>query len=269
MQIKVQPGREACDKDCATKASCAVWDKYCEWKGKQNPSGFSDADSGLKVPESKWTTGKGVDELVKTYVTHLKTTCKSFDGNIDNDPKVPGSSKVTEIMTYWFGDRDFQCMKDLKLWFGKTPSIDSTINTKFGTAHDAAIGGKLWEWACKGGESLTALIVLLDQFSRNLGRYGRGTGTTGGTAANVAMYSGDAMTQGIVLWALANGKYAELTPSQQQFMNLVLTHSENLWMQQLCLELTYKIVKSGKYKDGDCSKGDLGGDISFKGTWGE
>ena len=56
------------------------------------------------------------------------------------------------------------------LWFGKSPALDEEIRRKFGKLVESAAKGELDSWTDDPCECL-ALIILLDQFPRNMFRW--------------------------------------------------------------------------------------------------
>jgi uncharacterized protein (DUF924 family) len=79
------------------------------------------------------------------------------------------------ILDYWFGETtkrpdDLDAFKALsKLWFWKNPETDETIRKRFGAEVERAEKGELDSWKSVPAGRL-ALVVLLDQFPRNLYR---------------------------------------------------------------------------------------------------
>lgn len=68
-----------------------------------------------------------------------------------------------EVLDFWFeqhGPED---------WFAKNPEFDAKIRARFGSLHAVAVRGELDNWA-DTPEGALALILVLDQFSRNLYR---------------------------------------------------------------------------------------------------
>ena len=77
-----------------------------------------------------------------------------------------------DVLDYWFGQLDTEGMpaEDRnKLWFAYQPETDEEIRNRFGGAVNSARAGELANWQ-DNNESLVALIVLLDQFPRNIFR---------------------------------------------------------------------------------------------------
>lgn len=67
------------------------------------------------------------------------------------------------ILDFWFKEHG---PKD---WFAKNSEFDAKIRARFGSLHAAAGRGELEGWA-KTAKGTLALILILDQFSRNLYR---------------------------------------------------------------------------------------------------
>lgn len=77
-----------------------------------------------------------------------------------------------EIIDYWLGT-DQQSVelikKQCKLWYTANKDTDNTIRERFGEALHEAEAGQLAPWQATPEGSL-ALVILLDQFTRNLYR---------------------------------------------------------------------------------------------------
>ncbi|MBO6635692.1 DUF924 family protein [Parvibaculum sp.] len=67
-----------------------------------------------------------------------------------------------DILDFWFAAGP-------EKWFKKSDTFDAEISRRFGETHVGAAAGKLDEWASDAQGAL-ALILVLDQFSRNLWR---------------------------------------------------------------------------------------------------
>ncbi|SAK40779.1 DUF924 family protein [Caballeronia ptereochthonis] len=75
--------------------------------------------------------------------------------------------RAQEILDLWFGAPDSpEFGTDRKLWWKKKPAFDSLLSERFGALLEAAHEGGLQAWE-RTPLSMLALIVLLDQFSRN------------------------------------------------------------------------------------------------------
>lgn len=76
------------------------------------------------------------------------------------------------IIDYWLGDAPSNpdhFEERTRLWYGHNPEVDEEIGRQFGDTLARAERGELDDW-CDSAEGALALIILLDQFSRNLYR---------------------------------------------------------------------------------------------------
>ncbi len=75
----------------------------------------------------------------------------------------PTARAAEAILSFWFDlSKPYQ-------WYRRNPAFDQLITTRFGVLHQAATLGKLDVWRAHPRHAL-ALIILLDQFSRNMYR---------------------------------------------------------------------------------------------------
>ena len=75
-----------------------------------------------------------------------------------------------DVLDFWFaapGDPDYG--KTRPLWFSKTDTTDELVRDRFGGTVEAALSGEIDDWALTPRGAL-ALIILLDQFTRNIYR---------------------------------------------------------------------------------------------------
>ena len=130
-----------------------------------------------------------------------------------------------EVLDFWFGlpgSPDYG--RPRKEWFRKSDEFDAAIRTRFLDLHQRAADGALQPWRA-APDSLLALIVVLDQFSRNLYR--------GSSRA----FAGDAQALGLAQLAVSRGDDRALIPVQRCFVYLPFEHAEDLAAQRRCLEL--------------------------------
>ena len=113
----------------------------------------------------------------------------------------------------------------LSLWFGKSEQTDSEIWNRFGAEVVLASQGSYDHWALdiEHPRLLVALVILLDQFPRNMYR------------DTARMFVNDARCRNLVKRALRAGASERLQPIERAFLCLVLTHSEALEDQHLCM----------------------------------
>ena len=70
-----------------------------------------------------------------------------------------------EVLAFWFGSTDAADPR----WFKRSDAFDAAIRERFGAAVEAALAGRLDDWAAQPPGAL-ASIVVLDQFTRNIHR---------------------------------------------------------------------------------------------------
>ena len=111
-----------------------------------------------------------------------------------------------------------------KHWFGHHIDVDAEIRDKFFATHDMAARGELSGWEATSGGAL-ALVIVLDQFSRNLFR---------GTPA---AFENDAQARTIADRSLTKGFDGQVDPSLKAFFYLPFMHSEAIRDQDRCVAL--------------------------------
>ncbi|HZL39087.1 MAG TPA: DUF924 family protein [Pseudolabrys sp.] len=112
-----------------------------------------------------------------------------------------------------------------KRWFEKDAKFDDDIRRRFLTLHEAAAAGKLAGWEVSA-EGALALLILLDQFPRNMFR------------GQARTFATDPLARAITSRAILNG-YDGAFPDLRGFFYLPFEHSEDLADQERGL-LLYK-----------------------------
>ena len=125
------------------------------------------------------------------------------------------ADEYQQVLDFWFGELDKEVTITDKnaLWFKGEEETDKLIADKFQHLVSQAGRGGLGHWTTTAKGSL-ALIILLDQFSRNIYR--------GLSAA----FRYDSLAQAICKRSLAQNRDEELTPIERVFLYLPLEHSE-------------------------------------------
>ncbi len=126
------------------------------------------------------------------------------------------TSRIEHILTFWFGDSPVDSdiyRQRRKLWFGKQPNIDQEIREHFLADYQQARQGFYSDWQ-QSPDGCLALILLLDQFPRNMFRN------------SPRSYATDAFARSVTRNAIAQGFDCLLSPVQQAFLYLPLEHSE-------------------------------------------
>ena len=139
------------------------------------------------------------------------------------------------ILTFWFGSRDDPAYLSPKsFWFEANDTFDATLRERFSTVHRDAMAGRFDVWAETPADCL-ALLILFDQFSRNMFR---------GTAA---AFSSDPRAKSLAVRIREAAWDAELAPVQQLFAYLPFEHSESLADQRTSVAL-FEGMKEHEHK---------------------
>jgi uncharacterized protein (DUF924 family) len=136
------------------------------------------------------------------------------------------------ILAFWFADAPWDVAAAEArqgFWFDASAETDAQIRDRFGAAMDAAARGELDAWL-EAPRSALALVILLDQFPRNVWR---------GTPRAFAT---DAQALDCARRAIAAGQLDPLTPVEQSFLLLPFEHAESLAAQRECVALFDRIV---------------------------
>ena len=131
----------------------------------------------------------------------------------------------TTVINFWFGKPEEKVYgKPRKFWFVKDQEFDRTCRSRFLGTYQQAAEGKLISWQ-QQALSCLALIVVLDQFPRNMFRNSPQAFATDLQALQLAKYF------------LSKGFEHQLLPVQRWFIYLPFEHSENLADQQTAVKL--------------------------------
>ncbi|HET9472119.1 MAG TPA: DUF924 family protein, partial [Usitatibacter sp.] len=83
-------------------------------------------------------------------------------------PAVARSAEADAVLDFWFGPLA-QRGAARREWFRKDAAFDAEIRRRFGALHAAAAARGCEPWRASP-EPMLALVIVLDQFSRNLFR---------------------------------------------------------------------------------------------------
>ena len=128
-----------------------------------------------------------------------------------------------EILAFWFGDAKVRGQSRAQ-WFQKDAAFDEEIGARFLRIYEQAVDGEFAHWKDQAPSCL-ALIVVLDQFPRNMFRGSR------------RVFEADSLARKATRHALAKEYDRTLRPVERIFVYLPLEHSEHLPDQELCLRL--------------------------------
>lgn len=126
-------------------------------------------------------------------------------------------SDLQQVLDFWF-------TQPAKIWFNPTPEFDEELRSRFLSLYQQAAQGELDEHR-ESPLGCLALIILLDQFPRNVFR------------GQPQAFATDTQALTLAKYAVKNGFDSQLLPVQRWFIYLPYEHSENLSDQQTCVEL--------------------------------
>jgi uncharacterized protein (DUF924 family) len=130
--------------------------------------------------------------------------------------------EADDVLRFWFG-------RDRKAWFEKNPAFDEEIRQRFLALYELGLAGKLEAWK-QTPASCLALIVLLDQFPRNMFR------------DSAKAFASDALAREAARAILDQGWDKTMAPDERMFAYLPFEHAETLTEQELCLALMKEIA---------------------------
>jgi uncharacterized protein (DUF924 family) len=121
-------------------------------------------------------------------------------------------ASASEIVAFW---REAGADK----WFAKDAAFDDEIRRRFLPTHEAAAAGKLAAWE-QTAEGALALLILLDQFSRNMFR------------GQARAFATDPSALAVTAHAIIRGFDAQVPAELRAFFYVPFEHSENLTDQE-------------------------------------
>ena len=129
------------------------------------------------------------------------------------------------VLDFWFGaPGEPHADKPRKIWWQKDAAFDDEIRARFAEDYRAAREGARAEWR-DSAETCLALVIVLDQFPRNLFR------------GDVRAFATDAAALEAAKEAIARGYDRALAPLMRTFLYMPFLHSENIDDQETGLEL--------------------------------
>ncbi len=135
------------------------------------------------------------------------------------------------ILLFWFGRPDAEGRySSREAWWQKDPAFDEEIRSRYLTPYGRAVTGELDPMA-QTAEGALALILLLDQFPRNMFR------------GDPACYASDEQARTIATQALDAGFDQTMPAVWRQFIYMPFEHSEHLADQDLSVSLFESLPK--------------------------
>lgn len=163
----------------------------------------------------------------------------------------PSSAAATpaRVLEFWLGDgidKEWPTQDLGKRWFGGGAELDADIRARFGDAVQEAVAGGLRDWEQKPLTRL-ALVILLDQFTRNVFR------------GQPQAFAGDGRAQQLVLQTIAAGEDLALPCVGRVFLYMPLMHAESLALQDECVARFTRLQADAR----DSLKQRLQGNLDF------
>lgn len=140
--------------------------------------------------------------------------------------KTVGRPSAQKVLDYWFGELEFGFPKEdkNKLWFAGGKEVDDTIRSHFEPLVLSASKSEMSDWE-SAPQGCIALIILLDQFTRNLFRGSKDA------------FAFDAQAQTICLTGVDMGYAQQLPHIMRLFFYMPLEHSESRELHQKGMSL--------------------------------
>ena len=131
----------------------------------------------------------------------------------------------SSILDFWFGAADSpERGRSRKSWFAKDEEFDQEVRRRFLAGYEAACEGRLASWE-EGPLSALALVIVLDQFPRNMFR------------GQARAFAADELVLGVARRMVGRGFDVPLRPAERVFVYLPFEHAEDLAAQRRCQAL--------------------------------
>ena len=122
-----------------------------------------------------------------------------------------------EVVSFWLGQSE-------KVWFTADPDFDEKVKRRFGEQVELAKSGAFDHWA-DSAEGALALVILLDQMTRNIYR------------DSPEMFAADGKALAVAKKAIERGFDRELSKDKRRWLYMPFMHSEDLADQERSIEL--------------------------------
>ncbi len=159
----------------------------------------------------------------------VKLLSESMDATITDEDQ----SRIEAILSFWFKEQELsapQIDRRMEIWFSEDPVFDHQIEKDFADDVAAACKGNLDHWAAEPRGRL-ALIILIDQFRRNIHR-------------NTAdAFSKDRLALKLCVEGAMEKKDKGLTSIERVFFYMPLQHAESRKVQAKSVELYDRLAE--------------------------
>jgi uncharacterized protein (DUF924 family) len=142
-------------------------------------------------------------------------------------------SSPQDVLNFWFGaPGSAEHGSTRALWFTKSDATDVLIRARFGSAVEEALRGELDHWG-QDVQGALALIVLLDQFTRNIFR------------DTPRAFAGDAAALALAQRLADAGLDRQLSLHGRWFAYMPFEHAESLAAQERSVALFQRLADDG------------------------
>lgn len=140
---------------------------------------------------------------------------------------------ASEVLSFWFGEPgSAEYLQPRALWFTKSEATDRLIAERFGPMVERALLGQHDDWAATPRGAL-ALVLLLDQFTRNIFR------------ETPRAFAGDPRALALATRLVDTSRDMTLAPVERWFVYMPLEHSERLLDQFESVRLFERLAADG------------------------
>lgn len=113
-----------------------------------------------------------------------------------------------DVTSFWFAAGEHA-------WFTRNPAFDGALRVRFGAALQEARAGAFDHWA-ETAEGALALVILLDQVSRNINR------------GSPLAFAADGRALALAKASVAKGYHTAMPPPRAQWFVMPFEHAEDL-----------------------------------------
>ncbi len=140
----------------------------------------------------------------------------------------PATQTAEEVLAFWLAAGH-------ERWFEHDEAFDAAIRARFATTYETAAVGRLRTWE-ESPEDALALVIVLDQFPRNMFR------------GSAQCFTADALARAAAERAIARGFDHKVAMPARAFFYLPFEHSENLVDQERAVALMRDTGDAGLLK---------------------
>jgi uncharacterized protein (DUF924 family) len=143
-----------------------------------------------------------------------------------------------EIVAFWFDDPALEKGDHPQKWWTKDPDFDEEIRARFGDDIERAKQGEYDDWAAEP-DGMLALVLLLDQFTRNVYR------------DTPEAFSGDEKALALSRAAIERGLDLQLDVPQRAFLYMPLEHAEYAGAQEQSIAAFERLAADARLIEDD------------------